>query len=152
MDKVTLTGTTWARSAEELIAMLENEQGSGKEIAREEIARMGRLLDYFNSDVFKWASTKRGPVLKDVSKITNSLELLKQMRGCNWTNLAADLGVSPATLRSWRKLYNERQSPGKNACMRQHQLFHATLRTCDSDWISISFLNFDNIRSIGGRR
>lgn len=78
--------------------------------------------------------------------------LLKKMRGCNWQDLAKDLGTTPQTLRRWRADTEAGLSAGKAAAAAAHSLFHRTLAEHECEWISISYLNFDNIRTIGGRR
>lgn len=79
-------------------------------------------------------------------------DLLKRMRGTNWQDLAKELGVTPQTLKKWRTLSERNESCGKQASMLAHQLFHATLREYDCDWISITYLNWNAINTIGGRK
>lgn len=79
-------------------------------------------------------------------------DLLKKMRKCNWQTLAKDLGVSPQTLKSWRDLGEQGYSAGKNADLRAHQLFHATLAQHNCEWISLHNINWDAIATIGGRK
>jgi hypothetical protein len=74
-------------------------------------------------------------------------EILRRMLNCNWKELAEQLEVSPLTLRKWRK-----EGAGANGTERLHNLFHQIICRAECEWITISYLNFQHIRTINGKR
>jgi len=75
-------------------------------------------------------------------------DLLQRALNCNKTQLAARLGVSPKTLKSWRD-----HGGGANAAARVAQLWGVILRRSGTEWLEVSqVINFANVRSIGGKR
>lgn len=76
----------------------------------------------------------------------DAFDVLRRLYNCNWNQLAARLGVTPQTLREWRK-----DSPGKNGCMRMADLCQTALRTAEADWMPLS-IDYGRIATIHGKR
>ena len=75
-------------------------------------------------------------------------DLLRRALQCNKTQLAKHLGVSPKTLRAW-----ETEGGGANASRRVSDLWGIILRNSGTEWLEVSqVINWDNVRSIGGKR
>jgi len=78
----------------------------------------------------------------------NQYDLLRRALNCNKSQLAAHLGVSSKTLRTW-----ETEGGGANAAARVAQLWGIILRQSQTEWLEVSqVINFNAIQSIGGKR
>ena len=78
-------------------------------------------------------------------------DVLQRLLNCNKAQLAERLGVTPQTLRRWRALTEQGESPGKDAALRCSDLCRTILAKANADWMPLA-INYDAIRTIGGRR
>ena len=76
----------------------------------------------------------------------DAYDVLRRLYACNWNQLAERLGVSPQTLREWRK-----EGHGKNGAMRLQNLMETGLRASHSEWLLLQ-TNWDAIATIRGKR
>lgn len=61
----------------------------------------------------------------------DAFDTLRRIYACNWEQLADRLGVSSATLRTWRK-----EGPGTNGKLRMADLFRTAIRAANADWLN----------------
>lgn len=78
-------------------------------------------------------------------------ETLRRLLNCNSKQLAAHLGVTARTLRTWETLTEEGQPAGKTASEAASNLLQQILRAADADVYALP-IEWDRIRTIGGRR
>lgn len=73
-------------------------------------------------------------------------EVLRRLYNCNWSQLADRLGVTPQTLRQWRK-----DGAGKTGSEKQAKLTTAAFMAADCEWLILP-INWAAIATIGGKK
>lgn len=76
----------------------------------------------------------------------DAFDVLRRLYGCNWSQLAERLGVTPRTLRTWRE-----EGPGKTGAERMNRAFVDAMNHADAGWIALP-INFQRIATINGKR
>lgn len=79
-------------------------------------------------------------------------ETLMRLRAANKSQLADTLGVNRHTLARWITATESGESPGKNAEERAAQLLRATLHAANSDVHAQWAVDWDRLKTVGGKR